>query len=353
LRPHEKSAFLRFFLMYFLSVAVLVLVAGFFYFAQTKDHLLKQEEFSLLEYARHLKMGGPGGEFSRDFRHRLIPSQKHIDIRNFTVGKDTFTKRIPLKIDGRYLEVTKSKKSYDQKIRALMVRIIAVQILLFFLFGLISYRLAKNAIKPLEESIELLDHFAKDLIHDLNTPVTSIKLNMNILERLPDLKSNKAFSRVKKSVQSISELHENLTILLEEKTFQMKRIDVCSAVQEVVEIEKPLYPDIDFQVRCQNFHATLNPKAFRQILQNIISNACRYNIPGGYVKIYRRHNALYIEDSGKGIQNPEKIFEREYSDEKSSGLGLDIVKRLAMAMQIDVQVLSNQPQGTVFILTMR
>jgi len=58
---------------------------------------------------------------------------------------------------------------------------------------------------------------------------------------------------------------------------------------------------------------------------------------------------LYIEDSGKGIKEPAKIFQRSYSDEKSSGIGLDIVNRLAIAMNIDIKV-KTKSQGSIFIL---
>ena len=105
----------------------------------------------------------------------------HIDIRNFTIGKDTFHKFIPMNGKKNYLIVFKSKDIYNQLLLNLKQKIIFIQILLLGLFAYISFLLAKDAIKPLQESISSLDKFAKDLIHDLNTPVTSIKLNMKIL----------------------------------------------------------------------------------------------------------------------------------------------------------------------------
>lgn len=340
--------------MYFASVAMLVVAAGFFYFKQSKAHLLKNEEFSLLEFARHIKMGGPPDEFPDDYSYRFVPTgDRHIDISNFKIEGGRFVKLIPLRFGDKYLEVSKPIRSYQETIGELKLRIGLTQFLLLLIFGLLSYRLAKNAIKPLEESIELLDSFSKDLIHDLNTPVTSIKLNLTLLEQMPGLKETRVLQRLRKSVHTISELHENLTILLEEKTFQMERTELCGIVNEIVEVQRPLYKDITFIVDCKGFSATVNPKALKQMLQNIISNACRYNRPGGYVKIYSRGRSLIIEDSGKGIEEPDKIFERDYSGSGSSGLGLDIVKRLAMAMRIEIDVNSGKESGTVFILTMR
>jgi len=340
--------------MYFLSVALLVLLAGFFYFQQIRSHLLKAEEFSMLEYARHIKMGGPPGEFGPEFSFRFLDDYpKHVDIRNFQNTGEFFVKLIPLRMQHRYLEVRKPTRHYQETIRRLILRILLVQAVLLLLFGFLSYRLAKRALRPMEKSIELLDSFIKDLIHDLNTPLTAIKLNLTALAHThPSLKEARPYRRLIKSAQTVSELHENLTILLEEKTFQTKRIDICPLIRETVELQKSLFPEIRFFVECKRFEATLHSGAFKQILQNLLANACQHNRPGGYVKVLHRGRQLFIEDSGSGIQEPEKIFERDYSERGSSGLGLDIVKRLALAMQIEISVHRNKTGGSTFVLTL-
>ena len=349
---HEKLAFFKFFFVYFISVALLILASGYFYFMQTRNHYLKIEEFSLIEYARHIKMGNSLDAYTQDYHHTFISMPQHIDIKNFTIGTTEFSKFLPIRRYGKYLQVFKSKKSFDKKLWNLKKKIITIQILLLLIFAYISYKLAKSALKPLQESISTLDKFAKDLIHDLNTPVTSIQLNMKLIEKIPQLQNNKALIRLHKSVNNISELHENLTILLQEETFQIQNQNICPIVQEVVDVQKSLYPNITLYIQCNTFKAKINRHAMKQILQNIISNACKYNTPNGYVKIYHKNNALYIEDNGKGIKEPEKIFERSYSDENSSGLGLDIVKRLAYAMNINIHVQSSASQGgSTFILT--
>jgi two-component system OmpR family sensor kinase len=251
--------------------------------------------------------------------------------------------------NGKYLQVFKSKRSFNKNVQDLFIKVALVQILLLLLFAFISYKLAKNALKPLQESINTLDKFAKDLIHDLNTPVTSIQLNMKLIKKIPQLHNNKALYRLNKSVTDISELHENLTVLLQEETFQMSNINVCKIVQEVAEVQKEIYPELHFQIECGNLKAKLNANATKQLLQNIISNACKYNTKNGFIKIYTKQNTLYIEDNGKGIKEPNKIFERSYSGEHSSGFGLDIVKRLALAMNIKIEVQTSS-SGSCFIL---
>ncbi len=348
---HEKKAFLKFFLIYFLSVAILILATGFFYYTQMKNQYLKAQEFSMIEYARQIKMGNDLGKFGAEYRHTYSNKiHKYIDIKNFAILKNEFMKYIPQNKRGNYFQVFKSMESFNQALFALKLEIALVQTVLLLLFAFISCLLAKNALKPLETSISTLDKFAKDLIHDLNTPVTSIKLNMKLLNKDKSLIDNKALQRINRSVHTISELHENLTILLQEETFQMQESNICKIVQEVVQVQEQIYPDLNFKIAHSTLKAKINPSAMKQILQNIISNACKYNSKNGYIKIYTEQNKLYIEDSGSGIQEPDKIFERSYSAKCSSGIGLDIVKRLAKSMDMDIEVKSSS-KGSIFILT--
>ncbi len=350
LKNHEKRAFYKFFFIYFFSVASLIFVAGFLYFTQMKNQYLTSEGYSMIEYARDIKMGNDLEPYQDEYRHKIIKKDfKNFNIDNFTHTKDEFIKYVPFRRGGIYLKLSKSTKSFDKKVKALRYKIHLAQLLLLILFGFISYVLAKNAIKPLQQSIATLDKFIKDLIHDLNTPITAIKLNMKLLQKDSYFAENKALQRVNKGVHSISELHENLTILLQEETFQVDRVNVFNIVDEVIAMHKPLYPNINFILEHFTLVAKTNPQALKQILQNIISNACKYNRKDGFVKIYAKGDSLYIQDSGKGIEKPEKIFERSFSGENSSGIGLDIVKRLASALNIEMDVKSSSA-GTVFIL---
>jgi len=60
---------------------------------------------------------------------------------------------------------------------------------------------------------------------------------------------------------------------------------------------------------------------------------------------------VYIQNSGPQIKNPQKIFDRSYgSDKRSSGIGLDIVNRLAYAMNITITVHSDERSNTFILI---
>ena len=345
MQRHEKRAFWKFFLAYFGSVAILILVAGRLYYNQQYEQRIKDEHFAIINYARQLKMHEP--TTAKDIHH----TTEMIKIDNFSMDTITLTdttieKYIPAnKWHTHYIHIIKDRAHFDAHLKELRLKVIGVQLLLLALFALLSFMLTNNALRPMKEAIGKLDRFIKDLIHDLNTPLTTIKLNIRLLSRQSALQDNKALQRIVKSSYEISELHDNLKVLLEEDTFLLENVDLCPIIQELVGSYKNIYTELHFSVTCSTLQAYINANAFKQLLHNLLSNACKYNSTNGRVEVYFKEKTLYILDSGSGIKNPERMFERSYSEHSSSGLGLDIVKRLCEAMQIKISV-DTSPSGT-------
>jgi len=350
---HEKKAFLKFFGIYFGSVAFLILAAGFFYFGEQEKMMIKKEHFSMIEFTRQLKMKlNPVDEHIKYEETDIVI--KNFNMNNFTINENSFSKYMPFSWNGGYILITKDKKHYHEKLLIIKLKIIAVQVALLTLFAILSYLLAMRALKPMQLAITKLDNFSKDLIHDLNTPITSMFLNMKLLDSKEEFKGNKPLSRIKRSLEDIGELHSNLTILLQEETMIVQDENIFDIVQEVVTTHRKIYTDIQLLVVGKEFYAELNRDAFKQIIVNIVSNACKYNVENGYIKIYMKDNKLLIEDGGIGIQNPEQIFERSYKEHVSGhGIGLDIVKRLCDVMNIKIEATSEVGVGTTIFLNFK
>lgn len=348
---HEKKAFLKFFFTYFGSVAILILVGGFFYFNEKKMELLAKEHFSMIEYARQLKM-----KMTPDSQTGMSHEIKNIEIDNFSmsnfnIDEKYFTKYIPDKWDSGYLLIKKSKKEYQLKLDDLQYTIISLQIFLLLLFAFISYFLSTKALEPMQEAINKLDNFSKDIIHDLNTPITSILLNMKLLDKKIELKDNKQLNRIKRSVEDIFELHTNLTSLLQEESMVVEYQDISEVIYEVVSTHEKIFMEVHFDVDVKDFFVIVNKKAFKQIITNLISNACKYSSKNPIVRIYTEGKKLFIEDNGVGIKNPDDVFKRSYKEHSSGhGIGLDITQRLCDAMEIKISLSSELNKGTVFIL---
>jgi len=353
LLKYEKKAFWKFFSIYFGSVAILILALGFFYFEEQKKSLIEKEHFSMIEYVRQMKMNNTPKTDSISYEIKDIVI-KNFSMNNFKIEDDKFLKYMPHRLKGGYILVKKDKSEFYKKLFDIKIKIIFFQVILLFLFGVISYFLSVRALKPMQDAITKLDNFSKDLIHDLNTPITSILLNIKILSKKSEFSDNKPLVRIKKSVEDISELHNNLTILLQEKTMIIQKENLFEIVNDVVQTQQRIYEDIAFIVDIKDFSVFINKNAFKQILVNLISNACKYNKDGGYIKIYTKNNVLYIKDSGVGIKKPDEVFGRSYKEHSNGhGIGLDITKRLCDAMKIDISVKSEINKGSEFSLSFK
>lgn len=306
----------------------------------------------MIEYARLLKTDGNisiSEGISHQIKRDIVISK--FSMNNFINGDLFFIKYVPFTWDSGYIELKKDKAGFNKELDLKKRDIILIQILLLLLFAFISYFLSFRALKPMQEAIQKLDGFSKDLIHDLNTPITSILLNMKILEKNHQFEGNKPLKRIKKSVEDITELHNNLRVLLQEDSFHLERQNIFNIAEELVNTYQAIYPNLRFELERFELFVKTNPVALKQILINLISNSCKYNKLNGSIKIYKSENKLFIEDGGIGIKNPNEAFNRNYKESAlGNGIGLDIVKRLCDAMDIGIHIDSKVDVGSVITL---
>lgn len=95
------------------------------------------------------------------------------------------------------------------------------------------------------------------------------------------------------------------------------------------------------------------------LIEQILANALKYTNSGKITLSFARDkNALKVKDTGIGIKSEDinKIFDRGYSgfngriNEKSSGIGLYLVKKIAILLNIKIEVCSTVNVGSEFII---
>ncbi|MCF6207723.1 MAG: ATP-binding protein, partial [Sulfurovum sp.] len=146
-------------------------------------------------------------------------------------------------------------------------------------------------------------------------------------------------------------LQHNLKTFLSGAQTPVESLEVMQTVKERVPYFEVLYPDITYHIVMQPFMISVNRDAFVRVIDNLLSNAGKYNKPAGQVRIYMEGSRLYIEDTGKGIKSPAKIFERYYKEQdRGLGIGLHIVKKLCDEMRVPVKVESRLGEGSRMIL---
>lgn len=205
------------------------------------------------------------------------------------------------------------------------------------------------ALYPLRHALLLTQEFIKDILHDFNTPLSSLRLNSSMLRR--EIGSNEKLSRIEQSVSNILALQEHLRSYLQNHVLQKESFEMKTLLQEALNVVEKNYQDIRFVLDVPSHLLYTNKEAFYRIIQNILTNAAKYNQPHGKVKIIFVQQTLHIIDTGKGIKNPKKIFNRFYKEqERGLGIGLHIVKKLCDELNIKIQVHSIPGKGTTFSL---
>ena len=219
--------------------------------------------------------------------------------------------------------------------------------LLLFVFGalIVSLLAAWYTLKPLRSSLRLLEDFIKDIIHDLNTPLTSILVNLKMIET-----ENEEIESIRTATQTIEMLHHNLDSYLKEQKQSKETFPIDEVVDRYVSFFSPLYDYLIWDVQIANISLATDKQAFERVIYNLLSNACKYNTSDGKIEISLHGTLLTIRNSSYGVNHPERVFERFYKEsERGLGIGLHIVDKLCKTLKIEKKF---SVEGTTVIVTL-
>lgn len=235
-----------------------------------------------------------------------------------------------------------------------------VQITLFLLFisSIIGFFIAKFTLKPYFDRARFLDKLIKNTLHELNIPVATIFANVELLKRKnDDEKSLKRLDRIKTSSEKLQRLYKELDyfIKFEIEALDKESFNLKELILEEIEQFRELKGDIQIDTNLSNRIVFANKSGFIKTLNNLISNAIKYNKKDGFINIELNHRYLIVEDSGIGLSDSEifKIFDRYYQGDSTSsgyGIGLNIVKSFCDEHKIAIKIESTKGFGSRFII---
>lgn len=189
--------------------------------------------------------------------------------------------------------------------------------------------------------------FVADAAHELRSPLTALKLQLQLAERESDDAARaRAMSRVQERLDRSSHLVQQLLDLAAHETgysgAQLTQMDVEPLLAATVADFSPLADSRDIDIGLLQ-PASLKLLAHREgvqlMLNNLVDNALRYTQRGGRVDLAAWGEGgevvLAVSDNGPGIaeEHRERVFERFYRPEgmdvTGCGLGLSIVRNIA------------------------
>lgn len=211
--------------------------------------------------------------------------------------------------------------------------------------------------------------FVADAGHELKTPLTSMRTNIELLMML-----NKSGGGFGISEEDRRDLEDDVMAQMSELStligdlVDLAREDATEKEPEPVELHEVLEnslnrakrrrPDVDFRVRFIPWMLDGDPFALGRATLNLMDNAAKWSPPTGTVRVSMRQVAedkvcLRVDDSGPGIapEERDKVFERFYRSAEArampgSGLGLAIVKSVVERHNGEITIKDSADGGT-------
>lgn len=245
-------------------------------------------------------------------------------------------------------------EQYQNELQKIQNKHIYNYLVILLALGFISILFSWYALKPLRQALILSDEFIKDILHDFNTPLSSLRLNSSLLKK--EFSENKKVKRIEQAVETILNLQGNLRSYIDDSPLINDTVDLKELIEKRSSFFAANYPNISFKNHLEPMKINTNSDAIIRILDNLISNAAKYNKKDGSVELtlLAANKKLIIKDTGKGIKHPKKIFQRFYKEhERGLGIGLHIVKKLCDSLHIYISVESEPDVGSTFTLDLK
>lgn len=236
-----------------------------------------------------------------------------------------------------------------------------------------------DMISRLDQSFRQIKQFTQDASHELKTPLTILKGEVEVTlrkERTPHeyqqtLKSNL------EEINRMSQIVEDLLVLSKADSGELKikkeLVDLNQIIDEVISHMEVLAYDKGIRIERLNHNEDIqiigDPLRLRELFLNLISNGIKYTEKGGLIRITiekDEENGLknpfikvIVSDTGIGISKEDqiKIFDRFYRvdkarsrDQGGSGLGLSICKWIVESHKGEISVESELGKGSSFIV---
>jgi two-component system OmpR family sensor kinase len=168
---------------------------------------------------------------------------------------------------------------------------------------------------------------------------------------------------VARSIRLAQQLLEMARQEPENISYPFERLRLAGVIESVLEQARPfgLKKSVVLDTDIEDVMVEGNAAQLGIMIGNLVDNAILYTPEGGHVKISVRRQGGYIQldisDSGIGIapKDRERVFDRFYrvagTGTTGSGLGLSIVKNIALLHGIEVEILEGLAgKGTTFRL---
>lgn len=215
--------------------------------------------------------------------------------------------------------------------------------------------LMESALSPVKNFRFLIE----DTMHEINTPVATIKTNAAMLKKNASAADLKRCQRIELACDKLLNLYENLEYFAKKEAKLSQKIDVSlkDAILQEIAIHEDAFAKkgVLLKIIVEDEILSIDKKGFSLALSNLLSNALKFSQGGKIVEVSFVGGTLKVKDEGRGIAEDEliKIFDRYYQEngaKEGRGIGLFLVKEFCDENNVGLFIRSNVGLGSEFTL---
>jgi len=227
-----------------------------------------------------------------------------------------------------------------------------------------------------QKNIELIslndekNHLISIVAHDIRNPLSSASTFANLMKSDFHLLNEEHQEYITYLLRSLDRMTDLVTRILDVKAIESKYMNVkpmkFSINNEINDLlsqfeERATNKEIEIKIELDEIDAVLDQVLFRQITENLITNAIKFSPPSKsiWIRLINGNNnfTVEVEDEGPGFteEDKEKLFgkfqqlsAKPTGGESSTGLGLSIVKKFTETMNGRVWCESEHGKGAKF-----
>ena len=364
----EKKSFFSFLTLYLVSSALFISLLGYWYYNAQKNAIENEVYYKLIHLAdkisgriinaqmKSITLTLPHEE---GYEYELIPT---LDAKKYK--EDYFEQgRYKVLISASPQEhlgiayVIVKTQSYFNKLRNLQLLVLLVVGVVLVLVSFVSFFLARLFMKPLRSRVEQIENFIQDVSHELNTPITVLKMSASRGMKKGIYDKN-IFQNISISTKQLESIYKSLTYLnFKQEMQQVELLNLKDIVEQTIRYYTQLIDAKHIKVitDLEDVKLSMVPSKAELLFSNLLSNAIKYSMPDTMITMKLTKEYFIIKDEGMGIKESKlqeifEIYKRDSSLAGGFGVGLSIVKQICDAYDIRVEVKSELDKGSSFKL---
>lgn len=352
----ERKSLIRFLIIYIFSTIFLIAIGEYFYYQLAKNSQIDKQKLILEnKIDNYLKERVKIRKF-RDFNlleNMVIYKNKKIVAYSFKPPKIDFTKEVWIEnnkvfylkklirpFGEIYILTYKDLPKDDLKFKLMIFSFFILCLIL-----IIAYFLGKLFLAPMKDNIYALENFIRDSTHEMNTPISIINANIEIL-KLKHI-DYKEFNRIESATKRLNKIFNDLKFLSLKKESILEDINLKQLILERIE-----YFELKASLELEDIILKVDKEDMLRIIDNLLSNAKKYS--NNFINIKITKNYILIENDGeiKDTKNVVKKFVRENQNEGGFGLGLYIVDKICKKYNWKLEIKNEFNRVLVYVWLM-